>query len=494
MELKSLFKETALYGVSSIVGRFLNYLLVPLYTIKITAESGGYGIVTNIYAYTALLMILLTFGMETTFFRFSNKEGEDSHKVFGTALWLVGGVAGLFGVACLVFNAPISRIMGYADHPEYIACMTTIVALDALQSIFFAHLRNQHRPIKFVALRLAFIVANIVLNLFVFLVAPIIHTSHPEWIDWWYNPDYSVGYIFIINLICTAGTTLGFIPEMKGFTYGFDRQLALRMLRYAMPILILGIAGILNQVADKITYLFIVPGTEGEIQLGIYGACVKIAMVMAIFTQAFRYAYEPFVFGKSRDKNSHAMYAAAMKFFIIFTLLGFLVIMFYMDIFKYLVGRTYWEGLFVIPIVMMAEIFMGITSNLSIWYKLSDKTYWGAIISVIACTVLLGINICFVPRYGYAACAWGGLAGYATAMLLSYFIGQHYYPIKYDVKGIATYFGLAILFFGISRVLPIENQWLRMGINTLMLIGYIAYIIKHDLPLNQIPFIKRFIK
>ena len=236
------------------------------------------------------------------------------------------------------------------------------------------------------------------------------------------------------------------------------------------------------------------PGTEGEVQLGIYGACSKIAMIMAMLLQAFRYAYEPFVFNQSRNKENNLMYAVTMKYFVIFTLLAFLVVVFYMDIFKLLVGRTYWEGLRVVPIVMMAEIFMGIYFNLSFWYKLNDKTYWGAIMSIIACAVLLAVNIIFVPRYGYVACAWGGIAGYGTAMLLSYFIGQHYYPIQYDVKGILIYFVLALGLFGISQLLPIENQWIRMGVNTLLLLFFVAYIIKCDLPLKQIPFVKRFVK
>lgn len=493
MELKSLIKDTALYGLSSIVGRFLNYLLVPLYTVKITAESGGYGVVTNVYAYTALLMVLLTFGMETTLFRFSTKEDEDPRKVYGTVLRLVTGVAMTFAVLCLVFNAPISAWMGYADHPEYIACMTTIVAFDAVQSIMFAHLRQQGHAIKFVTLKMAFILSNIILNLFIFLAAPLLYASHPEWMGW-YDPQYSVGYIFIINLICTVSVTFGFIPELKGLAYGFDSQLARRMLRYAMPILILGIAGILNQVADKITYLFIMPGAEGEVQLGIYGACAKIAMIMAMLLQAFRYAYEPFVFNQSHNRDKDVMCAVAMKYFVIFTLLAFLVVVFYMDLFKLLVGRTYWEGLRVVPIVMMAEIFMGIYFNLSFWYKLTDKTYWGAIMSIVACAVLLAVNIIFVPRYGYMACAWGGVAGYGTAMLLSYFIGQYYHPIDYDVKGILLYFAIALGLFAVSQLWPMDNQWLRMAANTALLALFIVYIIKHDLPLSQIPFVKRFVK
>ena len=492
-ELKSLVKDTAIYGISSIIGRFLNYLLVPLYTIKITAESGGYGVVTNVYAYTALLLTLLTFGMETTLFRFSTKEGENAHQVYGTVLWMVSSVAVTFAVLCLIFNTQLSTLMGYADHPEYIACMTTIVAIDAVQSIMFAHLRQQGRPLKFMALKMTFIITNIGLNLFIFLAAPLLHASHPEWMGW-YDPNYSVGYIFIINLICTAGVTLGFIPELKGFAYGLDRQLARRMVRYAIPILVLGIAGILNQVADKITYLFIMPGAEGEVQLGIYGACAKIAMIMAILLQAFRYAYEPFVFNQSRDKNQDVTCATTMKYFIIFTLLAFLVVVFYMDIFKHLVGRTYWEGLHVVPIVMMAEIFMGIYFNLSFWYKLDDKTYWGAIMSVIACAVLLAVNIIFVPRYGYVACAWGGIAGYGTAMLLSYFIGQHYHPIDYDMKGILSYFALALTLYGVSQILPISNQWSRMGANTLLLVLFVGYIIKRDLPLKALPLIGKFFR
>ena len=492
-ELKSLVKDTALYGISSIVGRFLNYLLVPLYTIKITAESGGYGVVTNVYAYTALLLTLLTFGMETTLFRFSTKEGEDARKVYGTVLWLVTIVAATFAVLSLVFNAPLSALMGYADHPEYIACMTTIVAIDAVQSIMFAHLRQQGRAVKFVILKTGFILLSITLNLFIFLVAPVLHATHPEWMGW-YDPHYSVGYIFIVNLICTSSITLGFIPELKGLTYGFDRQLARRMLRYAMPILVLGIAGILNQVADKITYLFIMPGAEGEVQLGIYGACVKIAMVMAMLLQAFRYAYEPFVFNQSRGKDQDAMCAVTMKYFVIFTLLAFLVVVFYMDLFKYLVGPTYWEGLRVVPIVMMAEIFMGIYFNLSFWYKLNDKTYWGAIMSVIACAVLLAVNILFVPRYGYIACAWGGIAGYGTAMLLSYFIGQHYHPIRYDVKGILSYFALALGLFAVFKALPIESPWLRMVLGTVLLLLFVVYIVKRDFPLRQLPVIGKYFK
>jgi O-antigen/teichoic acid export membrane protein len=482
--LKKLAGQTAIYGMSSIIGRFLNYLLVPLYTYKITAASGGYGIVTNIYAYTAFLLVLLTFGMETTFFYFANREDVDPRKAFSTAANAVGVVALTFLVACLVFLHPLAGILGYETHPEYIAIMAAVVALDAFQAVLFASLRQQNRAIKFVTLKLAFIFCNIGLNLFIFLLAPILYEN-----GWppmmWYNPNYQVGYIFIVNLICTAGVTIGFIPEIRGLRFGIDGALLKRMLKYTWPLLLLGIIGILNQVADKICYRFIVPGQEGEVQLGIYGACVKIAMIIAIFTQAFRYAYEPFVFGGQRDKNSPEMQAVVMKYFVMTTLLAFLIVMMYLDIFKYIISSTYWEGLKVVPIVMMAEIFMGIYFNLSFWYKLNGQTWWGAIFSAIGCAALLAINFIFVPKYGYMACAWGGFAGYGICMLLSYIVGQIKSPVPYRLMPILGYFTLAVGLTFISIYLRPENQWLALALNTCLMLIYVAVMLYSERALVQ---------
>ena len=493
--LKSLAKDTAIYGLSSIIGRFLNYLLVPLYTTVIVAESGGYGIVSNLYAYTALFLVLLTFGMETTLFRFSNKEGEDADKVYGTALWMVLLVGVVFLALVFALLKPISQAMGYAEHPEYIGCFAVITALDAFQAIMFARLRQQHRPVKFMALKMSFIILSILLNLFVFLVMPRIFGSFPVLKDIYERFNYGVGLIFFINLFCTAVVTLGFIPELKGLTFGFDRALARRMLRYSWPLLLLGLVGILNQVCDKILYPYLVPGKEGMVQLGIYGACAKIALIMSLLTQAFRYAYEPFVFAGSRDKNSPEMLAAGMKYFIIFTLLAFLAVMFYLPILKYFVGRTYWEGLKVIPIVMMAEIFMGIYFNLSFWYKLTDQTWWGAIMSGIGAAVMIAVNVIFVPRIGYMACAWGGFAGYGTAMLLRYFIGQKKFPIQYALKDILVYTILAMALFAVSQVISQHvSSVVALIINTALFAVYLFYLIHKDLPLSSIPVINRFVK
>ena len=473
--LKKLLSDSVVYGLSSIVGRFLNYLLVPLYTYKIAAASGGYGVVTNIYAYTALLLVLLTFGMETTFFYFANKKEHDPRRVFSTALSAVGTVSALFVALVFVFIVPISSVLGYTGHPEYIEIMACVVSIDAFQAILFAQLRFAGKAWKFAMLKLLFIFMNIGLNLFVFLAAPGLAESHPEAMGW-YRPDYQVGYVFVINLVCTAAITLGFIPELRNLRFGIDFGLLKLMLQYTWPLLLLGLMGILNQVADKICFKFLVPGQEGDVQLGIYGACVKIAMIMAMITQAFRYAYEPFVFAGGSNKESKESQALVMKYFVMFTLLAFLTVVAYMDILKYIIKSDYWEGLRAVPIVMMAEIFMGIYFNLSFWYKLIGKTWWGAIMSAIGCVTLIAVNFIFVPRYGYMACAWGGFAGYGVSMVLSYFIGQHHNPVPYKLKAILGYFAVATVLFAAMYLLhPLSTAW-RIGINTILLLLFAVLI------------------
>ena len=270
------------------------------------------------------------------------------------------------------------------------------------------------------------------------------------------------------------------------------------MLSYTWPILILGLAGILNQVADKICFTKIITGEEGERLLGIYGSAVKVAMIMSMLTQAFRYAYEPMVFSTAAKEKTgqNKIYADAMKYFIIFSLLAFLFVMFYLDYFKFIIGRTYWEGLKVVPIVMMAEIFMGIYFNLSFWYKLIDQTWWGAIFSFVGCAVLLAINFIYVPQYGYMACAWGGFAGYATCMILSYFIGQKKSPINYPLGEIFKYVLLAAVLYVIYLYVDKKelSGWLTFIINTVLLCIYLAYLIKKDLPLSSLPVIGKYFK
>ena len=484
--LKSLVKDTAIYGLSSIVGRFLNYLLVPLYTAKIAASSGGYGVITNLYAYTALFMVILTYGMETTFFRYVNKENEDPDRVYSTILTSVAFTSAMFIMLVLLFINPISSSMGYAEHPSYVWVMAATVAIDAFQCIPFAYLRYKKRPIKFAALKLLFIVMNILLNLTFFLFLPELYESNPDVIGNIYSPSVGVGYAFYINLFCTASITFCFYKELSGFKYSFDSKLLKRMLAYGLPILLLGIAGILNQTADKIIFPYVYKSADANEQLGIYGAASKIAMIMAMITQAFRYAYEPFVFGRGADKKNKSTYAAAMKYFIVFTLLAFLMVVGYMDILQYIIGADYRPGLKVVPIVMAAEIMMGVYFNLSFWYKLIDKTMWGAVFSGAGCLVLIAINVLFVPVYGYMACAWAGFAGYGTAMLLSYFVGQKKYPIDYPLKDIAVYVVIALVMFAI---MDLSNDNLSvipaLACNTALVLLYAGYIVKKEKILHK---------
>ena len=483
--LKSLAKDTAIYGMSSIIGRFLNYLLVPLYTAKISAASGGYGVITNMYAYTALLMVILTYGMETTFFRFANKEGENAQRVYATTLAMVGTTSLLFVALVFLFLSPLSGLMGYADHPSYVWVMFTTVAIDAFQCIPFAYLRYKKRPLRFAALKLLFIGLNITLNIIYYLVMG----------------GTEVGYAFYINLVCTGSITFFFWRELReGFSAGVGswaecRALMGRMLSYSWPILVLGIAGILNQTADKILFPYLYHGADAHAQLGIYGAASKIAMIMAMITQAFRYAYEPFVFGKAKERDNRDTYAQAMKYFLIFTLLAFLFVVGYIDILRFIIGRDYWEGLKVVPIVMAAEIMMGVYFNLSFWYKLIDKTIWGAYFSGIGCLVLVAINVIFVPRYGYMACAWAGFAGYGVAMTLSYIVGQRKYPIAYPIGRCLSYVALAVvLCVGMLLANKYLSMWLAVAVNTLLIAVFAVYLVKRDFPLRSLPVIGKHFK
>ena len=431
-------------------------------------QEGGYGVVTNIYAWVALVLVLLTCGMETGFFRFANNGKDDPQRVYSTALLSVGAGSLAFVAVGLLLLQPIAGWLGYGEHPWYVGMMMVVVAMDAVQSIPFAYLRYRRRAVRFAALKLLFIALNIALNLAYYVGMG----------------GTDVGKAFLFNLVCTSTIMLCMVPELRGFRYVLDRELLRRMLRYCLPLLVLGLAGILNQVADKIIFPFVYPDKEeGIVQLGIYGAASKIAMIMAMLTQAFRYAYEPFVFGKSREGDSRETYAQGMKYFIIFTLLAFLAVMFYLDILRHLIGRGYWEGLRVVPIVMMAEIFMGVYFNLSFWYKLTDETRWGALFSLAGCTVLVALNVLLIP------------AGYGVAMLLSYFVGQRKYPIRYDLRAIGLYVLLAAVLYGLAMYVPIDNLWLRLLWRTVLLLAFLAYIIRRDLPLSQWPVIgQRFAK
>ena len=484
LQMKILAKETAIYGVSSIVGKFLNWMLVPLYTYVLQQQS-DYGIVTNLYAWTALLLVILTYGMETGFFRFANKEGENPQTVYSTSLIALFTTSLLFAVVCMIWQVPIANTLGYPSHSEFIALLGIVVAMDAFASIPFAYLRYRKRPLQFAALKLLFVFLNIALNLFFLVLCPKIQ----DWgvISSWYDPNYGVGYVFVANILATGIQTLCLLPAiLEGGKHSkglFSWTLLKQMLKYSLPLLVLGVCGIMNQTLDRILFPFFYEGADAQTQLGIYGACFKVAMVMMMFTQAFRYAYEPFVFAKHKDRESVAAYADAMKYYIIFSYMILLGMIFYLDLLKFIIAPSYWEGLKVVPVVLWTYIFQGVYFNLSFWYKLTDKTQWGAYFSLIGVVITFGLQAVFVPRIGYMASAASSTVCYLVIMLLSYIIGRRHLEIPYDLRRIGIYTGIVIAilagYYGLAQLLPM-NEWTKMGIGTILLIIYCTIFYRLD--------------
>lgn len=488
--LRGLVKDTAVYGLSSIIGRFLNWALVPLYT-RILQNTGEFGIVTNLYAWTALLLIILTYGMETGFFRYVNKE-PNPQQVYSTTLISIGFTSTLFVVVSLLFLNPLSELLSYPEHKDLVTMLILIVASDAFMAIPFAYLRYKKKPWRFAIIKLVFIAVNIGLNLFFLLLAPYLMQKAPRLVDWFYNPSYSVGYIFVSNLIGNIVIFLLLLPYV--FTAGlhFSAQLLRRMLNYSLPILILGIAGIFNQMADKILFPMLYDDVDyARQQLGIYGACFKIAVVMVMFTQAFRYAYEPIIFNKKKgnDGVERASYALAMKYYIVSALLIYIGVMAYLDIIKVFIGQNYYAGLSVVPIVMWGELMMGVYFNLSLWYKLVDKTWWGGIISLVGCLFTVLIIVFGVPRWGFMACAWASAISNTVMVFICYVLGQRYYRVNYDWKNALFYFSVAAIIVGaifITDSYADSLGMVRWVINTLLTLSFIALIVKKDFPLSLI--------
>lgn len=478
---KSLFKDTAIYGVSSIVGRFLNWCLVPLYTIMFPAAE--YGVVTYIYSIVALALIILTYGMETGFFRFANHDRyKDATEVYSTSLISLASTSLAFLTLLIVFIKPVSDAIECRGHEDYVIMMGIAVAVDAFTSIPFAYLRFKHRPMRFATLRLISIVLNIGLNLWFILICPWLVKQAPS-LSWIYDPGYGIGYIFLANLVSSVAVLLLMLPELRGFRWRFNADLWREMLRYSYPLLVLGIAGIMNQTIDKIMYPWLAPDKATAMQeLGIYGANYKIAIVMVMFIQAFRFAYEPYIFArdKERGRSGTAAYSEAMKYFVIFALTIFLGVMFYIDIIKYFISPKYFSGLKVVPVVMLGEFFFGVFFNLSVWYKLTDKTLWGMWFSLLGLAVTLALNVVLVPRFGYMGCAWAALCCYGVMMVTSYLVGQHRYPIAYHAKRLAIIFAFALTLYGLSLLIATPLSWVNMIIRTPLLVVFVAAVMKME--------------
>lgn len=476
--IKSLAKDTAVYGLSSIVGRFLNWLLVPLYTIMFPVEE--YGVVTFVYSVVALAMVILTYGMETGFFRFANHERwSDPMQVYGTCLTSLAVTSTLFVALVVAFLPEVTVWMECDGHPSFVVIMAVCVAIDAFMAIPYGYLRYKKRPMRFALLRLVNIGLNIGLNLFFILLCPILMREAPALVSWFYRPDFGIGYIFLSNLIASAVNLLMMIPETTGFRWRFCMPLWREMMRYSAPLLVLGVAGIMNQTIDKLLYPHLVADPqEAMYGLGIYGANYKIGVLLLVFLQAFRFAYEPFIFAHSKDRDTDKMasYRDAMTYFVAFALLIFLGVMFYLDFIRYFISPRYFSGLRVVPLIMLGELFFGIFYNLSVWYKLTDRTQWGAWFSIFGLVVTVVLNVILVPRIGYMGCAIAAMSSYGLMMLASYFIGTKKYPIGYPVGKILGYFALAAVLYALGVwLLPLAG--LHTAVNSVIRLGLLAVFV-----------------
>jgi O-antigen/teichoic acid export membrane protein len=485
--IKRLAGQTAIYGVPSVLGRILTYLLVPLYTYVF--HSAEYGTVNVFYAYTSFLMVILTYGMETTFFRFNEHE-TDKESVFSTGMISLVLSSVVFLGLVLYFSGEVAQWIDYPDHPEYVRWFAWILALDAISAIPFAHLRAINRPIRFAWVKMTNITINIGLNLFFLLLCPFVVNNYPEsffghFITLFYRPNWGIEYIFISNLVASGITLVMLIPEISAVKWEIHPALWKKMLIYAFPLLFAGMAGIVNETFDRLLLRYLLPKDIASSQVGIYAACYKISILMTIFIQAYRYAAEPFFFAQAKEKDAKQVYARIMDYFIIIVSFIFLITMLYLDdfILPLLVrSEEYWVGRGVIPVLMMANLFLGVYYNLSIWYKLTAKTFWGAWLSLIGAVITLALNFWWIPLsadhliYGYYGSAWATFICYGLMMILSYLIGQKYFPINYNLRKFSGYLGLSVLLFAISTFIKPDSAVFRLGFHTALLLIFIAIV------------------
>jgi O-antigen/teichoic acid export membrane protein len=481
--LKKLAGQTAVYGLSSIIGRLLNYLLVPLYTrIFLTDE---YGIVTELYAYVAFLIVILTYGLETALFNFSRSE-PDKEKVYSTILTSILSSSAVFAVVFIILAPQLADSMGYSGNPEYIEWFVIIIALDAISGIPYAKLREQNKAAKFALFKIINILTNIGFNLFFLVFAPWVLKNESGFlfsmVDAVYDPGVGIGYIFISNLISSIVTILLLLPYFIPKVFVFDFELWKKIMIYSMPLMLAGLAGVTNEFADRLLLKYLLPPDIALHQLGIYGACYKISILMSIFIQAFRFAAEPFFFAQYHEKSKTDIYAQVMNYFVIAGSLIFLSIMFYIDIVQFFVGEAFREGLPIVPILLVANLLLGIFFNLSIWYKLTGKTMLGAYISGLGAAITILFNLLLIPRMGYMGAAWTTLICYLVMTIFSYYLGQKHFPVNYNLKKIGFYLGLSLLLFWISTLIAFESQTIRLGINTVMLIGFMIGVFLIERP------------
>lgn len=474
--LKQLFGQTAIYGFGTVVPRLLNYLLLtPFFTRVFNLEE--YGIITELYAYVVFLMIILTYGMETGFFRFAQSRNDDK-MVFSTSLISILASSLLFIMLTRIMALPFSSMLGYEEHPEYIIWIGIIVGVDAFTAIPFARLRWENRAVKFASIKIASVVLNIGLNFLFLLVLPSMEGGNStSWLMKIYNPEIGVGYVFVSNVASSLFSLVllsGTIIRVKPY---FDRMLWFSMIAYSFPLLISGLAGTVNEALDRVLLRHLLPDPDAALaQLGIYGANYKIAVLMTLFIQMFRYASEPFYFGNADKANAKTIFAQVMKYFVIASLLIFLVVNLYIDLFKHFIGSDFHEGLHIVPVILFANLLLGIFFNLSIWYKLNNLTKFGAMITIMGALITFLVNWFFIPVYGYIASAWAHVACYGSMVVFSWWLGRKYYPIRYPLKSIGLYIALAGIIFLAARLTSELNTISGILINTGMLAGFIIIV------------------
>lgn len=469
---KKLAGETAIYGMSSIVGRFLNWWLVPYYSFIFVPEV--YGIVTNLYSYVAFFLVLLTYGMETSYFRYASRNTRPE-QIYSTSLISLFATSLSFIILIYAFKEDIAILLNYHDNEEYIFWLSIILGLDAFTAIPFARLRLNNRPVKFATLKLLSIAFNIGLNLFFFSVCPKIIENNPDSIiNTFYSPETGVGYVFISNLLSSALTLILLLPEIYKMTLHFDVKTLKQMLNYGFPILIVGLAGMVNQNIDKILIPFLIPEDQNPmLQVGIYGANYKLAVLMNMFIQSFRYAFEPFFFSRDSNADDTVIYSRVMKYFVVFGLFILLGMVLFIDILKVIIDADYHEGLKVVPVILMANLFYGIYFVLSLWYKLKDLTRYGAYMALIGAAISLLLNILLIPVMGYTGSAIAVFVCYLTMMIISYVWGQKYYPVPYDLKRMGLYFVIAAGIYIISFVSFDLSNIIKYSFNSILLLIFI---------------------
>lgn len=481
-KIKQLAGQTAVYGLSSIIGRLLNYLLVPLYTNIFS--TGEYGVVTELYAYLSFLIIVLTYGMETGFFRFWESE-KGNLKVYSTSLISLFVSSFVFIVLVIVFSKPIASVLEYNNHSEYVIWLGIIIGFDALTAIPFAYLRQQNKALKFALIKLINIIIFIGLNLFFLLLCPLLIKNGIKIPNWIYSSEVGVGYIFISNMFASVITLILLIPTMK-IKFSFDAVIWKKMLLYSLPLLIAGLAGMVNETFDRAMLKRLLTDTSTAMeQLGIYGANYKVSILMTLFIQTFRYAAEPFFFSQAKEKNAKELYAQVMKYFIIFGLIIFLGVLLYLDIIKYFIGENFRSGLKVVPILLLANLFLGIFFNLSIWYKLTNKTSWGALLAIFGAVITISFNLWLIPIMGYMGAAWATLICYFAMMVASFLLGNMFYKVKYPLLRIGIYFLAAFAIYAVSLIVKIDSSSISLLFNSFLFVLYIVFVLYMEPSLKQ---------